>query len=559
MGKHSTSARFFLRFIAWTFLAVAATAVIVTVIRFEDIRRQKEDEAAATVSRAIGPVLAREAGSLSEADLAAFTSVARGLLSDDVRAIRLWSPAGELLATTASGASPANAEALANAAEGQVSAFKEGDLLVGYASQGSAGVLEIRQDYAPVAEDISRSRQTFVLLMVVSSATLLIVLPVVLWAATKGLKGEYDRLLYLYRTGQTVRSSLDLTDVMEQMARDGALFTHGQVGLACLLEEESNDLILKGSFESERDSTTQHHRKIEAWFLRRCAATSETVHAEMASFPYGSLTGYERSEDAPVTVLSVPIPGRERAIGVVTVVRAQGRGPFTATEVSMVEEMAGQGAMAVEQALLFAKVRGHASEVELSYDATLKVLMAALDTKDAASHGHSERVSRLTVAVARELKVPKERLVDIERGALLHDVGKIGVPDEVLQKDAPLSEGEWEAMRKHPLLAGLMVSKVGFLEGATPILLYHHERFDGSGYPFGLKGEAIPLEARIFAAVDAYDAMTSDRPYRKAMPPEEALRDIQRNAGTQFDPRIAEAFTRVIARMQPLRQRRRAA
>jgi HD-GYP domain-containing protein (c-di-GMP phosphodiesterase class II) len=559
LGKHSTTARIYLRFIAWTFLAVAATAVIVTVIRVEAIRSQTEEAAAATVSRAIGPVLVQEAGRLSEADLAGFTDVARGLLSDEVRAIRLWNPAGELLATTATGASPADAEALARASAGQGSAFKEGDLLVSYASQGSLGVLEIRQDYAPVAQDIARSRQTFVLLMVASSVTLLAVLPVVLWAATRGLKGEYDRLLYLYRTGQTVRSSLDLTEVMEQMARDGALFTHAQAGLASLLEEESNDLILKGSFESEGDSTAQHHRKIEAWFLRRCAATSETVHAQLDTFPYGSLTGYERSEDAPVTVLSVPIPGRDRAIGVVTVVRAQGRGPFTATEVSMVEEMAAQGAMAVEQALLFAKVRGHASEVELSYDATLKVLMAALDTKDAASHGHSERVSRLTVAVARELKVPKERLVDIERGALLHDVGKIGVPDEVLQKDAPLSEGEWEAMRKHPLLAGLMVSKVGFLEGAMPILMYHHERFDGSGYPFGLKGEAIPLEARIFAAVDAYDAMTSDRPYRKAMPPEEALRDIQRNAGTQFDPRVAEAFTRVIARMQPLRQRRRAA
>jgi HD-GYP domain-containing protein (c-di-GMP phosphodiesterase class II) len=150
--------------------------------------------------------------------------------------------------------------------------------------------------------------------------------------------------------------------------------------------------------------------------------------------------------------------------------------------------------------------------------------------------------------------VPEERLVDIERGALLHDVGKIGVPDDVLRKPDTLNEGEWEAMQKHPLLAGLMVSKVGFLEGALPILLYHHERFDGSGYPFGLQADAIPLEARIFAIVDSWDAMTSDRPYRQAMAVEEALEEIRRNAGIQFDPEIVLAFTRIIQKLHPTAQ-----
>jgi HD-GYP domain-containing protein (c-di-GMP phosphodiesterase class II) len=151
--------------------------------------------------------------------------------------------------------------------------------------------------------------------------------------------------------------------------------------------------------------------------------------------------------------------------------------------------------------------------------------------------------------------VPQEQLPDIERGALLHDVGKIGVPDEVLHKPAALNDGEWEAMQKHPLLAGLMVSKVGFLEGAMPILLYHHERYDGGGYPFGLEGGAIPLEARLFAVVDSYDAMTSDRPYRKAMSHEEAMAEIKRNAGTQFDPSVVEAMTRVMAHGNPAEQR----
>lgn len=140
-------------------------------------------------------------------------------------------------------------------------------------------------------------------------------------------------------------------------------------------------------------------------------------------------------------------------------------------------------------------------------------------------------------------------MLDIERGALLHDLGKIGVPDSVLRKPSSLNKKEWEAMQQHPLLAGLMVSKVGFLEGAMPILLYHHERYDGSGYPFGLAGDKIPLEARIFAVVDAYDAMTSERPYREAMSPQEALKEIRAQAGVQFDPQVVEAFEAAVTRL----------
>ncbi len=206
----------------------------------------------------------------------------------------------------------------------------------------------------------------------------------------------------------------------------------------------------------------------------------------------------------------------------------------------------GRRVTAVEQALLFAKVRSYADEIELSYDATLKALMAALDAKDEVTEGHCERVARITLHLARQMGIPEPQLVDIERGALLHDVGKIGVPDAVLKKPKALNDGEWEAMRKHPLLAGLMVSKIGFLEGALPILLYHHERYDGGGYPFGLTADKIPLEARIFSIVDAYDAMTSDRPYRAAMSHDDAMAELAANSGTQFDPDVVDAFERLM-------------
>ena len=562
MGKHSTR-KLYALFAGWTFLAVLAVVgaiAVVVIFRFDTIRNTAENEAALVTSRVLAPGLAREAGNLSEAELNSFSTAATALLSDQIRTIRLWDAEGQLLAATDAGSAvQPNLLALEQAAGGSIAATRlgtpQGDLLVSYAALAEGVVLEIRQDYGSISSSVVSNQQALLVLAAGGVIALALILPVVLWLATRRLKGEYDRLRYLYHTGQAIRSTLDLTDVLEHVARDAGVFAGAPLALATLVEDETDDLILKASFERARNASTQHHRKVEEWFLRRCAGTGETIAAKLDQFPDTSLLGFELQLPKPFYILCVPILGRDRAIGIVTVVRDGTQGRFKASTVQMIEEMAGQAAMAVEQSVLFAKMRSYATEVELSYDNTLKALMAALDTKDAATHGHSERVSRLTVTLAKEMGVPKERLVDIERGALLHDVGKIGVPDAVLQKPDSLNEKEFEAMQKHPLLAGLMVSNVGFLEGAMPILLYHHERYDGTGYPFGLEGEAIPLEARIFAVVDAYDAMTSDRPYRKAMPPEDALAEIKRNSRSQFDPHVVEAFTNVIDRLQPAEHR----
>ncbi len=181
-------------------------------------------------------------------------------------------------------------------------------------------------------------------------------------------------------------------------------------------------------------------------------------------------------------------------------------------------------------------------EVETSYNSTLYALVAALDAREHETSDHSQRVVRYTLAVADRLGVVAAQRPDIARGALLHDIGKIGVPDAILLKSGTLTPAEWEEMRRHPQIGWTILRSIGFLQIPADIVLSHQERWDGSGYPRGLRGESIPLGARIFAIADTLDAMTSDRPYRRRTSFAAALAEIRRCAGTQFDPGCVDAF-----------------
>lgn len=181
-------------------------------------------------------------------------------------------------------------------------------------------------------------------------------------------------------------------------------------------------------------------------------------------------------------------------------------------------------------------------ELERSYEATLQALVTALDFRDNETQGHSYRVTEYTTVVARSMGLTEAEVSWIRRGAILHDVGKIGVPDAVLRKPGKLDAREWEEMRRHPEMGYQMLRHIPFLQPALCIVLSHQERFDGTGYPQGLRGEAIPLGARIFAVVDTFDAMTSDRPYRRALGIREVREEIERCSGTQFDPQVVKAF-----------------
>jgi PAS domain S-box-containing protein len=189
--------------------------------------------------------------------------------------------------------------------------------------------------------------------------------------------------------------------------------------------------------------------------------------------------------------------------------------------------------------------KAHA-DLQEAYDRTIEGWVLALDLRDRETEGHTKRVTEMTAKLARKLNCTEEELIHIRRGALLHDMGKMGIPDEILQKPGPLTDDEWVVMRRHPQYAYHMLSPINYLSQALIIPYYHHERWDGSGYPHKLKGKDIPLHARLFAVVDVWDALSSDRPYRKGLPSKEIVEYLQKEAGRLFDPEIVEIFIPLI-------------
>ena len=206
------------------------------------------------------------------------------------------------------------------------------------------------------------------------------------------------------------------------------------------------------------------------------------------------------------------------------------------------EALAGQAAIAIENSELFERLEQSNMELKHAYDATIEGWSRALDLRDRETEGHTKRVAKMTLDLADAIGVGKECLLHLRRGALLHDIGKMGIPDQILFKEGPLDAHEWEIMKKHPVFAHEMLSPIKYLAPALDIPYYHHEKWDGSGYPRGLAGEQIPLAARIFAVADVWDALRSDRPYRNAWSKEETRSYILKNSGTHFDPHVVEIF-----------------
>lgn len=239
------------------------------------------------------------------------------------------------------------------------------------------------------------------------------------------------------------------------------------------------------------------------------------------------------------SIISIPLKTKKNLIGVLTIYNDREHAEFTGENLHLITIFANFAATSLENLFLY-------DELEKSYFDTIGALVGALDASDPYTKGHSDRVMQYSEGIARQLNISREDIKMIKFGALLHDIGKIGISGDIIRKPARLTEEEYQIIMQHPNIGGTILSGVDFLKTARKIVMYHHERLDGSGYPYHLKGRDIPLGVRILQVSDVYDALSSERPYRKALSPEEALDIIVEDIGNHFDNKVIEAFIRFL-------------
>ena len=252
------------------------------------------------------------------------------------------------------------------------------------------------------------------------------------------------------------------------------------------------------------------------------------------------------ADEGFISYFGVPLIGKGQVKGVLEIFH---RSELNSNQewLSFLETLSGQTAIAIDNAILFQDLQRSNFDLAMAYDATIEGWSHALDLRDKDTEGHTLRVTEMALKLARALGVEEDQLIHIRRGGLLHDIGKMAVPDNILLKPEPLTDEEWQIMRQHPQLAYDWLVGISFLKYALEIPYYHHEKWNGTGYPHGLKGELIPLSARIFAVADVWDALTNDRPYRKAWSHSKAAEYMSEKSGIYFDPEIIDVFLSRIA------------
>ena len=285
------------------------------------------------------------------------------------------------------------------------------------------------------------------------------------------------------------------------------------------------------------NSLRSSHSFLNMEFAERSIISSEKLN-EKTIYDHWLISRVNkgRSENECIKeLLYVPVGVKNRKLGVLVIGFVS---KIMQGDVNLVRSIANSAAVAIDNAIMYGACRNY-------FVKTVDTLIAAIEAKDRYTKGHSQRVSRYTVRVAEKLKLPKEQIDDIRIAGILHDVGKIGINDNILLKPGKLTRSEYEEIKRHPSISSRILNHIGFSDTAMKAIAYHHERYDGKGYPFGLAGRNIALEAQIIAVADAYDAMTSNRPYRSAMSTEEALKELICNKRTQFNPDVVDALIEI--------------
>ena len=369
---------------------------------------------------------------------------------------------------------------------------------------------------------------------------------------TGRLQTGKHKLKTLVEMGHVINSSLGLDQVLEQVMDSLIALVQAERGFLVLRDE-------RGEPHAEIARGIDHVDLNEEAF----AFSRTIVHRVMSSGEPVLTTNAQEDPrfgmQASIvslqfrSILCVPMKLKDKIIGVMFVDNRAHIGLFKDSDLELLSAFADQAAMAINNAQLFDKLQAANmdleaanTELQIAYEATLQGWVRALDLRDRETEGHTQRVTSLTQKLARKMGVDEKQVIHIKRGALLHDIGKMGIPDGILLKPSSLTPEERKQMKRHPSLAYEMLSPIDFLEPATEIPYCHHEKWDGSGYPRNLRGEDIPFAARIFSVVDVWDALTSNRPYRGPMDPAKVRGYIQEQSGSHFDPQVVEAFLDIV-------------
>ncbi len=350
-----------------------------------------------------------------------------------------------------------------------------------------------------------------------------------------------DRLDLVYRLSQTFNSSLDLDEVLSEVIDEVIILLKAERGFVMLLDGSDN-LKFRAARGIDQHTIEEPDFQISRSIVERVknegnpVLTVDAQKDDRFSQQLSIVTKGLRS------ILCVPLKSKEKLVGIIYVDNRLASGVFNTDDLDLLNAVSSSAAIAIENAGLFKDLQLSKNALEIAYDTTLEGWAKALELRDQVTEGHTRRVTNLTIRLAEAMGISGERLNQIRRGSLLHDIGKMGIPDQILLKPGPLTDSEYEIMKKHPVFAYEMLSKIEFLKPCLDIPYCHHERWDGTGYPRGLKALQIPQAARIFSVVDVWDALHSNRPYRQEWPVERITAYLAKQAGTQFDPAIVKTF-----------------
>jgi len=353
------------------------------------------------------------------------------------------------------------------------------------------------------------------------------------------LESTVAKLSTLYKVGLGINATMEPDQLYDLIVKSTTESLNAQIGYLALYNAADSSLSIKNlrghSIAQPCEPMSLAHFSVSRWVITNCKPLLITDISQHPQFPRFSALGFERK-----TMICAPLAVNDEIIGTLVVINRSEDSSFSNEDLELLTTIASQASIAIKNARLY-------DELQQTYLNTIQALISAVEASDSYTRGHSERVTRYCLSLARKLDLPASRIKILERAAVLHDVGKIGIDLTLLHKEGRLTPRDIDDLQQHPIIGMKILEPIEFLHDVKLCIGQHHERYDGKGYPNNIPGDQLLLESRILAIADSFDAMISDRPYRKALPVATAITELQAHAGTQFDPVLVPHFVAMIA------------